>query len=126
MQISLYVPNNCHVTLFSTCHWLFTVSAIQLMVCICCHGGNVGVLNNAVKCLLEFDCIIMQKLWGHFPLSCTPTWPSHHVDGNQELVQTTPTLPDITEISRRPVFQEESHTASLACLASSLVYNKLK
>ena len=23
-------------------------------------------------------------MWGHFLLFCTPTWPSHHVDANQE------------------------------------------
>ena len=34
----------------------------------------------------EFDSINMQKLWGHFLLFCTPTWPSHHVDANQESV----------------------------------------
>ena len=30
----------------------------------------------------EFDSILMQNVWGHFLLFCTPTWPSHHVDAN--------------------------------------------
>ena len=34
----------------------------------------------------EFDSIIMENLWGHFLLFCTPTWPSNHVDADQELL----------------------------------------
>ena len=34
----------------------------------------------------EFNFIIMQNLSDILPLFCTPTWPSHHVSENQELV----------------------------------------
>ena len=32
----------------------------------------------------DFDSIIMQNFSDVLPLFCTPTWPSHHVNNNQE------------------------------------------
>ena len=49
------------------------------------HGGHVGRKNKSEKVFWEFDSIFMQNLWSHFLLFCTPTWPSHHVNENQEL-----------------------------------------
>ena len=40
----------------------------------------------AKKVFWEFDSIIMQNFSDILPLSCTPTWPSHHVTENQEYV----------------------------------------
>ena len=40
----------------------------------------------AKKVFWEFDSIIMQNLSDILPLFCTPTWPSHHVSENQELM----------------------------------------
>ena len=39
----------------------------------------------AKKVFWEFDSIIMQNLSDNLPLFCTPTWPCHHVNENQEL-----------------------------------------
>ena len=38
----------------------------------------------AKKVFWDFDYIIMQNLSDVLPLFCTPTWPSHHVNENQE------------------------------------------
>ena len=40
----------------------------------------------AKKVFWELNSIIMQNLSDVLPLFCTPTWPSHHVSENQELV----------------------------------------
>ena len=40
----------------------------------------------AKKVFWEFDSIIMQNVSDILPLFCTPTWPSHHVSENHELV----------------------------------------
>ena len=40
------------------------------------------------KVFWEFDSIIMQNLSDILPLFCTPTWLSHHVSQNQELLNT--------------------------------------
>ena len=53
--------------------------------CTLRHGGHVGRKNKSEKVFWKFDSIFMQNLWGHFLLFCTPTWPSHHVNENQEL-----------------------------------------
>ena len=40
----------------------------------------------AKKVFWEFDSVIKQNLSDILPLFCTPTWPSHHVIENQELL----------------------------------------
>ena len=42
---------------------------------------HVGEQNNAVILIIS---IIMQNLLGNFLLFSTATWPSHHMDANQE------------------------------------------
>ena len=39
----------------------------------------------AKKVFWEFDSLIMQNLSDILPLFCTLTWPSHHLNQNQEL-----------------------------------------